>query len=420
MNEESSGKREQKNRDDFFSLWFNYTRGTEVPTFFYRWSAIAGIGAWLGRDVHLKFGDTEIYPNMYVVLMGEPGTKKSTAIKKMKKLLGRAGYNTFAAEKTSKEKFLLDLGGIDDTTKEGGDFLDAGLFGDDDIREVFIGADEFNDFFGNNILEFVSMLGVLWDFEGTYENKIKNGTSIRIPNPTVSILGGTTATTFNATFPNEIIGQGFFSRTLAVHAKPTGKRITWPYEPTEEEKSEIISYLARIKTNHSGRIPFSKGATELVDKIYQNWIELDDVRFASYANRRHIHLLKLILILTCARLGKEVEIEDVIYANTILHHTEQFMPAAYGEFGESKNSVLTHKILQILDNAKEPLTAVELWAKVQSDFEKMDVFLSLIQGMAHAGKVQTSNGCILPKKKVVNPEYNGVIDYSFLQADEIS
>ena len=412
--------REFKERDDFFKRWFNYTRGTEVPTFFYRWSAIAGLGAWLGQDVHLKFGDSKIFPNMYVILMGEPGTKKSTAIKKMKKLLAQTGYSKFSAEKTSKEKFLLDLGGVDDPDSSGDDFLDAGLFGEDETREVFIAADEFNDFFGNNILEFVSMLGVLWDFEGTYENKIKNGQSISIPNPSVSLLGGTTATTFNATFPNEIIGQGFFSRTLAVFAPPTGKKITWPYSPTEAEQIEIKTYLLGIKTNHSGAISLSNEATSLVDTIYQSWENVQDVRFASYANRRHVHLLKLILIVTCARMGKRVEAEDVIYANTILHHTEQFMPQAYGEFGESRNSALTHKILQILENAKEPLTLLELWAMMQSDFDKMEPFTTLIQGISHAGKLIVHDGKLLPKRKTVKAEYNGVIDYSYLQEDEVN
>ncbi|MNU47586.1 hypothetical protein D3C71_364780 [compost metagenome] len=156
-----------------------------------------------------------------------------------------------------------------------------------------------------------------------------------------------------------------------------------------------------------------------MDKIYQNWQSLEDVRFASYANRRHVHLLKLILIVTCARMGRRVEVEDVIYANTILHHTEQFMPQAYGEFGESRQSALTHKIIQILNSANEPLTVIDLWAKMQSDFDKMDPFTQLIQGIAHAGKIIVHEGKLLPKRRAVKAEYNGVIDYSFLQQDEI-
>lgn len=409
----------QAERQDFFKKFMHFTRGTEVPTFFYRWAAIAGLGAWIGRDVYVQFGAQKIYPNMYVLLMGEPGTKKSTAIKRMKKLLKEAGYANFAAEKTSKEKFLLDMGNEEEET-DGEEFLNSGLFGNDEVREVFIAADEFNDFFGNNILDFVSMLGVLWDFDGIYENKIKNGQSVRIPYPTVSILGGTTATTFAHTFPQEVIGQGFFSRTLAVHAKPTGKRITWPPEEDEVQKADLLEYLLKVKTCHSGRLEFSAEALELVDKIYQTWENIEDIRFASYANRRLVHLLKMILVHTIGRLGTQVEKEDVIYANTVLYHTERHMPQAYGEFGQSKNSLLTHKILQILEASPEALEIHELWSKVQSDFDRMEPFSQLLQGMSHAGKIQVHSGKILPKKQVMKAEYSEVVDYSYLTSEEIN
>ena len=415
------GDKEEKEKD-FFELFLNYTRGTEVPAFFYRWAAIGALGAWLGRDIHIKFGTQEVYPNLYVLLLGEPGTKKSTAIKTARNLLKKAGFNKFSAEKTSKEKFLMDLGGLDDLTEGESDFLDTNIFDDDEVREVFIAADEFNDFFGNNILEFVSLLGVLWDYRGVYENKVKNGQSVKISEPTVSILGGTTATTFSNTFPQEVIGQGFFSRVISIHAKPTGKRITWPYEPTEEETKEIIDYLRRIKTHCAGRLTFSEEAYALVDTIYQTWVEVDDVRFASYSNRRHTHFLKLIAVHTAARCSRVVEKQDVIYANTVLHHAEQYMPQAYGEFGQSRNSILTHKIMQILTSIRdgEYPTTHDLWGKMQADFDRLDGFMTLLQGMAHAGKIHTVNGKVLPKARKVEAQYNGTIDYAYLTNEEIN
>lgn len=417
MSEHSKPKEEW----DFFDHFLNCTKGTEVPAFFYRWAAIGALGAWLGRDTHVKFGSQEVFPNLYVLLLGEPGTKKSTAIKAAKRFLQAAGYEKFAAEKTSKEKFLLDLGGVDDTAESDTDFLDTNLFEDGEVREVFIAADEFNDFFGNNILEFVSMLGVLWDYHGVYKNKIKNGQSVEISEPTVSILGGTTATTFSNTFPQEVIGQGFFSRVIAVHAKPTGKRITWPYEPSEEELKGLLDSLRKVKASCRGRLEFTEEAYALVDTIYQTWQEVDDVRFASYSNRRHTHFLKLIAIHAAARCSHVVEARDVIYANTVLHHTEQFMPQAYGEFGQSRNSILTHKIMQILLNIRdgEYPTPLDLWGKVQSDFDRMEGYMTLVQSMAQAGKVHTVNGRILPKPRKIEALYNKTVDYSYLTSEEI-
>lgn len=406
---------------DFFSRFVNYARGTEVPTFFYRWSAIGGLGAWLGKDVYIKFGSQKIYPNMYILLLGEPGTKKSTAIKTMKRVLKSAHYNHFSAEKTSKEKFLLDLSGVDEEGEaDAEDFLNAGLFGEDEPREVFIAADEFNDFFGNNILDFVSLLGVLWDWEGIYENKIKNGQSVKIQDPYVSLLGGTTPTTFSHTFPQEVIGQGFFSRVVAVHAKPTGKRITWPHEPDEEETRELLDHLRRIKTNCQGQITFTKEAYHLVDVIYQNWKEVDDVRFASYSNRRHTHFLKLVALHTVARCSMVVEKEDVIYANTILHHTETLMPKAYGEFGQSRNSALSHKIIQYLDMIKDGdyPTIMDLYGKFSADFDRFDLFVSLTQSMVQAGKLQIIDRRILPCIRATEEVYTETLDYKYLTDEE--
>ena len=184
--------------EDFLSSYLQYASDTEVPAFFHRWCAIAGLGAFLGRRYYFNHGHFIINPNIYCMLVGVSGTRKSTAIKLIRKLLNDAGYTTFAAEKTTKEKFILDLSGETDepqqfgrkrfTAQDSENFLEANLWGEDDSdtkpdAEIFIAADEFNDFFGNGNVEFISLLGTLWDYSGTYRNRIKNGKSVSIHNP---------------------------------------------------------------------------------------------------------------------------------------------------------------------------------------------------------------------------------------------
>src|SRR5712664_3382569 len=90
--------------------YLDFYEDTEPPTIFNRWCIIAGIGAILGRQCWVQHGHIKIYPNQYVMLVGESGTRKSTAIKHfMVPLLVDSGYKKFAAKKTSKEKFLEDL-----------------------------------------------------------------------------------------------------------------------------------------------------------------------------------------------------------------------------------------------------------------------------------------------------------------------
>lgn len=407
---------------DFFKYYLEYTSGTEVPAQANRWSAIGMIGAWLGRDLHVKFGSSKLYANQYIMLLGDAGSKKSTAIKTAKRVLKQAGYQNFSAEKISKEKFLTELAkqqAVESSVYN--NFLDQQLFGDiaeSDYRETWICADEFNDFFANNIFEFVSTLGVLWDYEGKYENQVKHGESVVIPNPTVSILSGNTPTTFATTFPVEAIGQGFFSRLLAVHVKPSGRKITRPKEPTPEETAALTERLLAIKNYHSGEVEITEASWSLIDSIYKRWTPIPDSRFESYGNRRLTHLLKLGLIHAASRLSVTIDPIDIRRANTILDYAEHYMPEAFGEFGAARNSGMTHKILKELELSGKLMNIHELWARMQLDFDKLESFQTHVMGMVQADKLQYQGDKLLPKRRVLETPVNAHLDYRYLIDEE--
>ena len=414
---------------DFFSQYLEYTKDSEVPIFFHRWSAIVGLGAYLGRDLYFNHGHFNIYPNMYCMLIGNPGTRKSTAIKVMKSVMKLAGYTTIAANKTSKEKFMLDLsegiGSVESDSMTADEMLDKNLWGDSiDSKppsECFIMADEFNNFIGTGNLEFISLLTELWDYEGSFSNKIKTGKSIHISNPTISILGGSTPTSFSTTFPAEIFGQGFFSRLLLIYGEPNGKKITFPTPPTSEATADIVSALQRVKIASFGATTLNSTAKNLLNKIYieGNCGVGEDVRFESYYSRRFNHLMKLCIIVSAARYAKEITEIDVVHANTVLTHTEYLMPKALGEFGKAKNSDVSHKIVSIIDNAPGVVTFKTLWESLHSDLSQLSELGELLHNLIAANKIQAvKSGGFLPKRRIVEEVNSDTIDYSFLTREE--
>lgn len=413
---------------DFITEYIHYaSESSEVPVTFHRWAAIAGVGAYLGRQYFFEHGHQIIHSNVYSMLIGSPGTRKSSAIKLMKKIMIEAGYNTIAADKTTKEKFLLDLSGEGDSDGSGKltpeELLDQNLFGESigtTDAEIFIMADEFNDFFGNGNIEFISMLGNLWDYSGVYRNRIKNGKSVNITNPTVSILGGNTPTGFSLAFPTEILGQGFFSRILLIYGEPNGRKIAFPTPPSQSATKEVVQSLKQIKLSSIGSAPLTPTARRIFEKIYGGNFGVDDVRFESYSNRRFAHLLKLALIGSAARYAKEINEEDVIRANTILVHAERLMPKALGEFGKAKHSDVTHKIVQVLESSTEVLTFKDIWAHVANDLEKMNDLGQLIQNLAAADKIQIVPGGkgFLPKRKLIVYSDSSLFDFSLLTDEE--
>lgn len=432
--------------EDFISQYLAYTNATECPTFFHRWTAITSLSAYLGRQIYFKHGHFTLYPNLYTMLIGSPGTKKSSAIKIGAKLLKQAGYSTFAAKKTRQEKFLTDLAeqsqrkdimaGGTSLDESGLDILDQNLFGDSSgldmdeadnytnkpPAECFVAADEFNNFIGLGNLDFISILGELWDYEGVYDYKLKNSKSVFIPNPTISILGGNTATGFAAAFPTETIGQGFFSRLLLVHGEPTGKKYTFPPPPDEIQQASLIKLLHKIKAAVTGEMIMEPDAMDLLDKIYKNWQGIPDVRFEHYANRRLTHLMKLCLVITASRVGQSITVQDVIYANTILTFTEQLMPKALGEFGKAKHSETTHKIMTIIEHSTMPVTFQAIWKEIHMDLDNRSQLAEILGSLQIAEKIQSVSGDglsgFLPIKHVREEGVSGAIDWEILTKEE--
>jgi energy-coupling factor transporter ATP-binding protein EcfA2 len=397
----------------------------EPPAIYSRWAGIVAVGAMLGRNVYFQHGHNKIHANTYCMLLGSSGTRKSTPIKLIKKLLTKADYTTIAADKSSKEKFLLDLMGEVDRSQEDklASFLEADA--DTDLpKEMLVAADEWNDFMGLGNLEFISLLGSLWDYEGIYKSRLKNSKSPEIPNPTISILGGNTPTGFSLAFPAESLGQGFFSRILLIHGEPTGKRITFPKPPSEEDTLWLIKRLMEIRAFLRGPVNFAQDALDLVDKIYQTDPRVDDVRFESYSSRRLTHLVKLCVILAASRLSMEVSLDDVIAANTFLSAAEANMPKAMGEFGKAKNSDVTSNVMQVIEAAKTPVDVREIWSHVHQDLDDLKALATILNGLREAGKIQIvtspdgNHSGFLPLKAVNRLSNKLAVDLSLLTAEE--
>lgn len=405
-------------QNDFISQYLEYTKGSESPVTFNRWSCISLLSAWLGRRYFFPFGYSNINCNTYVMLMGSAGTRKSTAIKLASKLIRQAGYTNIAADKSTKEKFLLDLAGDDPTEEE--DILTQNIFGDslDEDKEIFVAADEFNIFVGNGNVEFLSLLGTLWDMDGVFESRTKNSKAAKINNPTVTILAGNTPTGFTLAFPPEAVGQGIMSRLILVHGNKTNKRITFPKPPDPEDTKKLITSLQTMRTTSFGAATLTPKAESLLDAIYQSYEGVNDIRFESYNNRRFTHLLKLCLLVSAAFYKNKISESATIYANTILAFAESSMPTALGEFGKARNSDVSHKVMGILENSVRPVvTFAEIWSQVYSDLANPDELKAMLSGLIMANKAMSVKGGFIGKRSNYNSS-SDYVDFSLLTKEE--
>lgn len=372
--------------DDFFSTYMDYVNlnRSEAPATFHRWTLAGSIGALLGRNVYLPFGNGMIYPNQFVMLMGPPGARKGTALSYSKTLLRGMGFNRFAKDRTSKERFLMDMKQFDDMHEMKEEDLEVLRL--DAPSESFIMSGEFVDFVGPANDMFLMMLTNLWDNLPEYEHPKIQGKSIFVDKPVVNLLSGATPQTFSMAVPPESLETGFLSRMILVHGDPTGVKVPWPPVPDKEVAAVLKDHLSDIR-RLAGTITVNRGAWLLAEKIYDAEIPVDDIRFRHYMQRRHTHLLKLAIVMCCSELRYEVEEQDLIRANTMLALAEKNMPRAMGEFGASRHADSNGKILSFLDGQLEPKNAQDIWRALRNETTLKDL-AEILNGLKIAGKIR--------------------------------
>lgn len=421
--------------ESFLDLYLHYRKETEPPYNYHRWCAIAGVAAVLGRDFHLQFGSDKIYPNVYTMLVGESGSRKSTAIRHMRKILTAAGHTAYAPDKTTKEKFLLDLQGeSEDLHTVGGNSraydrtTAENLWGtkaahDGVARCVLIAADELIDFLGQSNIDFCAMLGQLWDYDGVYESRVKNGRSVAVPDPTITTLLGSTPQNIVLMFPTELIGQGWFSRLLIIHGEKSDRKYTIPPTPPAEETAKVVEFLKKIQQQIRGSAEVTPEAHAILHEIYHSWQDIPDVRFRNYSTRRFTQLLKVTLIRAASRLSKRIDAADITWSNTILSAAEHSMPKALGEFGKGKHSAVADKILRILAGKSEPLGIKDFWKEVHKDLDKPTDLAIILQSLEQADKIFTARNEVTHKVmgwmlKPGKQRAESFVDWSLLTEEE--
>ena len=389
----------------------------EAADFSYLWAGLSCIAAQLARNVYIPFGNGKIYPNLYVMFVGDPGKRKSTAIKDLKKRIKAAGYQNICGDKVTMQKYLLDLAGVGEGSIEDSNITEFNLgitLGTNDYVESYINQDEFSDFIGINNYPFISLLGNFWDIDEPYVYRTKNGQSIEIPSPIVNILGATTPSQFNTIFPPAISEQGFLSRLIIVNIPESKRKIARPLPSDASVVEKVVDGLKAVR-KLSGELVMSDAVWAKLEEIYLSWQPVEDTRFAHYSTRRHTQLLKLCILSTCSRYTIEMTVDDVVFANTLLSFTEHFMPQALGQFGKNKDGDVNSKVISYLRSSfptAKSLQDIIIPISTETDVMSLQKILS---NLVVAEKVvATSNGKYLPKLPSYKDIKTSHVDWSML------
>ena len=413
---------------EFLDMYLRYVENTESPKIMHIWSAIASASACMGRHICFPFGIGDIYPNMYILLVGPPGTRKSQAMKYSAGLVAKHTKVRFAPDDTGGQRQGI-IGALEGETLEkdeidafealetAGKVADLTALGEvemtthsADHHQIFAWASEFGTFMGEANTTVARLLIKIWDGED-YTYKLKNSEQV-LSDPLMTLIGGTTAADIAKILPSDSIGQGFMSRFILVHAPKKEKRVARP-SIVPELRDQVADTFAHLSYEMAGEMQETKQAAELLDYLYEDEsLIIEDTRFLYYGERRQTHLIKLAMVLAALRRSMTIELVDVEQAHNLLQVTEARMPEALGEFGLSPVGVAKQKMLEFLQGANAPVPNSILWQAMSRDMKRLD-YRNCLADFVNSGKIKelaTKSGQSFVYVEDMDGIWDGIVD----------
>lgn len=333
--------------------YMEFTRETESPDQYHFWTAASIISAATKRQVFFQMNQFQVYPNLYVILVGPSGARKSIASGIGIEIATKSGLKKFS-DKITGAALIKDLSEStekriesDKTTIQ----LCSPLIIYSSELGVFMGPDAY----GSGV---IADLTDLYDCPSKWEKKTISRDSETIIAPYITMLAATTPQTLKDCIPTSAVGQGFTSRILFIWAGGRRKKIPIPPWGVEYDslKKLLIKDLQSI-SNLRGEFKFTPDGF----KSYKEWYmaspepeeEFDDERLRGYASRKSVHLLKLAMVLSVAdRDDLTITPSEIQGGLDALKWMESGLPSVFAGHGNSASSQDVVRIFNQIKNSR--------------------------------------------------------------------
>ena len=323
--------------------YLRYSSYQESPMDFHMWTCISMIAIALGRDAYVNWGAWQIFPNLFVILVGESAiTHKSTAIrmgvKPMKKALPKV-HGT--GQKMSPEALIKYLTELSKSEGEAVAYLNVSEL------SVLLGKQKLDD-------SLIKLLTDLWDSDDEHVSfTIGRGEEV-IHNVCLNMIAGTTPDWLKNSIPIESLEGGFFSRLILVQRPPTGQKNARPMMRQEHHDSlnrfiHDLSQVARLKGNFT--------ITPDGEEAYDNWYynhnhpEKAESFMRGYYGRKGDFVIKISMCLSASMDDtKVIRSEHINAAITILNENEEFTKNIVKFMGTTEDGAKHFKVLNKIKN----------------------------------------------------------------------
>jgi hypothetical protein len=390
---------------NFFTLYAEYCKNTEPPPNFHAWSAISALSALIGKKCSIPQGHFTVFPNLYIVLVGDPGMRKSTAMNIAKRLVRLHGGVPVAAESGSREGLLDDMVKNKVPAMEGAkdvSYWQSSAF----VTEMqeFLGGKHING-------AMIGFLTAIWD-EMIYKERTRKGGEVIIHNPYFTMIGCCTPNWMNEKLREDVITDGFSRRTIFVLEEELGKLNPWPESsPNEIQALALLSKEVQRIHDINGKFQLSKEARAIYDAKYMDMrneaLKYSD-KVQSYFTSKHILALKVAMCISSGLNSERLIDSEVMKAAFIfLEQSERSLDLVFAGVGRNELKALLQKCLRKIRAAgHKGLSKAEFITYAYNDMNKQEIdeVWECLMTSGECAPTSEENPLAVPRVRAIKPD----------------
>lgn len=282
----------RRRTSDWVAAFLDHTVGLEVPHSYLLFTALSTIAAVAQRKIYRDSQLGTLYPNLYVWLVGPPGTGKGVAME--------AGLRLLRPLKDSGVYLTSDAPSVVGLMKDFSDIPQK----DHQSLSAFIF--ELSTFFENAEKTMTGFLTAIYDGKPDYAKRTRIGEKEQIPYPCFNMLGATTPRWLGDNLDKNAVEGGFVARTLFLYS---AQQRFGNFEPVIEadylKRCDMLTHdLAHILGIH-GQFEWEGGREGDAYKYMDSWFNdqsrlprVPDNRTWTYFVRKPAHITKLAMLLS--------------------------------------------------------------------------------------------------------------------------
>ena len=191
----------------FIKLLLEHTKPYESPESFWKWSAYCTIAAIMRDSCYIRQGDSNLYPNVYVLLLADSAVhRKGNPVRFCEKLTGKIANTKVISGRTSIQAILDELA-RGETHPKTGKTIKGGssLFSAAELSAGIV-----------NDPEAIKILTDIYDFKEEYTSRLRGTGTFHIKNICFTMMAASNESLLVDLYDEKARTGGLLGRTFLV------------------------------------------------------------------------------------------------------------------------------------------------------------------------------------------------------------